>query len=785
MFRRWGTFVMGLVLVMASGLGLGQPAITLATISTYFEYTSCPSFDQIKADVASITDTGYLEFGTKSCVYYATSTITTQANSDVEIYGNGMNLHGNAINTNTPGSFDLIDVGDGATLALYNDVLLEGSNGVVQSGSSSGSILLSNSTIVDNAHDGIRQYRGIVSTILSTVSGNGDNGIFQHSGGTITSTASDFNADGLGISQSDRGTIKLADSTVRGSSHEGIYQFGGSITLTGSTLHGNALGGINQGNTSNVSLSNSTISGNGGDGIFQQSSGTVALNNSAVINNGFNSDSGGIRQDSGTINVHESDSTATITNSTISGNDAYGIAQGSGSTATFTSSTISSNGTYGIFQDSSVPASTANLTAVLLTDNGVNCGVFSLSDHGYNLSDDGSCAFTAASSHYNVPLADFHLGSLGNYGGQTQTVPLQSGSIALDAIPSHSGACTIGTDSDQRGVVRPQGAGCDIGAYEKAVPNMSTSNVTTPSAATTDTSLTLAADLAVSCAPSVVVCPDVNEGIVTFSVTNGNGQHVGTDASVTVSNGTASASFVPTGLVPGSYTVTASYHDPNGIFADSQVSSPLIITPGPPAQITLDPGDISLPAGTSVTETATVKDAYGNLVADGTNVTFSVTGTYTTSGNMTTHNGQAFFSYTGQLVGQDTLTATAQGGTNPSTSATITWTIPTSTAFAQLALVNVFPTHVSAYVLTELLGSGPTGLFNYSDGKVTLSHVHLQALVTNGKQAMLYGTADLADHTPVSFRLDATGRILGGTYLLRLSNGYDSGTQNAMIVAVR
>ena len=56
------------------------------------------------------------------------------------------------------------------------------------------------------------------------------------------------------------------------------------------------------------------------------------------------------------------------------------------------------------------------------------------------------------------------LGPLGNNGGPTQTMALPSGSPAVDAIPAATSGCT-GT-TDQRGTTRPQGTGCDIGAYE-------------------------------------------------------------------------------------------------------------------------------------------------------------------------------------------------------------------------------------------------------------------------------------------------------------------------------
>ncbi|MBN1218189.1 MAG: hypothetical protein JXM69_04615, partial [Anaerolineae bacterium] len=58
------------------------------------------------------------------------------------------------------------------------------------------------------------------------------------------------------------------------------------------------------------------------------------------------------------------------------------------------------------------------------------------------------------------------LGPLADNGGDTQTHALLSGSPAIDAVPEVS--CPLATD--QRGVSRPQGDACDIGAYEVA-PN--------------------------------------------------------------------------------------------------------------------------------------------------------------------------------------------------------------------------------------------------------------------------------------------------------------------------
>jgi len=58
------------------------------------------------------------------------------------------------------------------------------------------------------------------------------------------------------------------------------------------------------------------------------------------------------------------------------------------------------------------------------------------------------------------PIAgDPQLGALGNHGGAVASLPLGTGSVAID-----SGTCVLANDI--RGIARPQGAGCDVGAVE-------------------------------------------------------------------------------------------------------------------------------------------------------------------------------------------------------------------------------------------------------------------------------------------------------------------------------
>jgi hypothetical protein len=85
---------------------------------------------------------------------------------------------------------------------------------------------------------------------------------------------------------------------------------------------------------------------------------------------------------------------------------------------------------------------------------------------GYNLiGDAGGCAIEPGAGdllgNATVPV-DPRLEALADNGGPTSTLALGPGSPAVDAIPR--AACLEPTD--QRGVARPQGAACDIGAFE-------------------------------------------------------------------------------------------------------------------------------------------------------------------------------------------------------------------------------------------------------------------------------------------------------------------------------
>ncbi len=92
----------------------------------------------------------------------------------------------------------------------------------------------------------------------------------------------------------------------------------------------------------------------------------------------------------------------------------------------------------------------------------------------------------------NILTEDPLLGPLSDNGGFTQTIPLLEGSSAID-----TGNDSVCYNTDQRGVTRPQGLHCDIGAYEfmdnnptitpSLTPTMTVTNTSTPTETATST----------------------------------------------------------------------------------------------------------------------------------------------------------------------------------------------------------------------------------------------------------------------------------------------------------
>jgi hypothetical protein len=170
--------------------------------------------------------------------------------------------------------------------------------------------------------------------------------------------------------------------------------------------------------------------------------------------------------------------TLTIRNSTLSGNSSllYGGGIFYEGTLTLLDSTLSGNfaayyggGIYGFGR------ALVKNTIMANSSSGGNCFVVFLPPSpildslGHNLSDDATCAtYFNQPGDMNSTSAGLDPAGLKNNGGPTPTIALLPTSPAVDAIPLSACTDVVGNPvtTDQRGVARPQGRACDIGAFE-------------------------------------------------------------------------------------------------------------------------------------------------------------------------------------------------------------------------------------------------------------------------------------------------------------------------------
>jgi len=125
-------------------------------------------------------------------------------------------------------------------------------------------------------------------------------------------------------------------------------------------------------------------------------------------------------------------------------------------TYTTVASNTASSGGRGIHR----AGGTVLLKNTIVAYNGATNCSGGVTSNGYNLEDADTCGLNATGDITDTnPL----LGPLADNGGDTLTHALLEGSPAIDR-----GTCVAGITTDQRGVTRPQGGTCDMGAYEYA-----------------------------------------------------------------------------------------------------------------------------------------------------------------------------------------------------------------------------------------------------------------------------------------------------------------------------
>jgi hypothetical protein len=293
-------------------------------------------------------------------------------------------------------------------------------------------------------------------------------------GGTVT-----FNCSGTIILTA---MITIAADTTIDSSRQSVTISGNNavrvftvnpgvaVTLNALTItNGSAVDGGGIYNSGTLIVSNSTFDGNSargdypgpnfGGGIYNNN-GALTVSNSTFSSNGAYDGGGGIYNKSGTL---------TVSNSTFAGNGAArggAIYNGNGA-LTVSNSTFAGNSAYGgggsIYNhDSGGAVTTLRNTIVANSPAGANC---------FGTIADGSGNLTYPDT--TCPGINFipALGPLQNNGGATKTMALLAGSTAIDRANDVICAAAPINNRDQRGVVRPQGFHCDIGAYEVLPPH--------------------------------------------------------------------------------------------------------------------------------------------------------------------------------------------------------------------------------------------------------------------------------------------------------------------------
>jgi len=293
-----------------------------------------------------------------------------------------------------------------------------------------GTLTLSNVAVTDNTASGLNDWGGGIYnagplTMTNCILANNKTGAHNAYGGGM------YN----------QGTLTITNSTISGNSTYsgasspgqggGLFLIGNASTIRNSTISGNSAavgGGIYHGGYP-LALINDTISGNlsnGNGGGLQNNSGTAGLYNVTVTQNRANADDSGFAVGGG---ISNGGGTLSVINSIIAGNEV-------------------------IIPTTPYPTLGTDECAGIITSEGYNIMEFVNA---------GNCTVSGAYS-----TDDPQLGALQFNGGPTQTQAIFPGSPALDA--GNPAGCTddLGAPitTDQRGVHRPHGPACDIGAFE-------------------------------------------------------------------------------------------------------------------------------------------------------------------------------------------------------------------------------------------------------------------------------------------------------------------------------
>ncbi len=774
-----------------------------------------------------------------------TATVTNSTfTSNSAVFGGGIDNYTSAILTEGGSTFTSNSAtfgGDGGGLSNYGTATVSDStffknsadsgggieNGTSGNGSLIGTVTVTNSTFTDNSATG-NNGGGIANGGMLVVSGSSftDNSSFYGGGlsnyGTATVKSSTFasntaviygggifgagtsalsgcsftnnsaNFDGGGIYNDSSGTATVKGSSFIGNSAAdggGIFNLG-TLTVDGTTFASNSVvfgGGID--NEGTITVTNSTFTDNSAiDGGGIDNSGTLTVSNSVFSSNSARG-GGGLENEQGC--------TATVINSTFTGNDADAYGFGGGGldnfgTLTVTNCTVSGNtnpvrgGIYnggGLTLRNTIVAGNSSTST---SNNDISGQVeptsaFNLIGDGSGISNltdleapDLSNVIGTAADPINPLLAP-----RGDYGGPTQTMALLPGSPAIDAgsnvLAVDANGNPLTTDQRGPGFPRVVNGTVDIGAFESQGFTLTPVTGSTPQG--TPVNSPFANPLAVIVTANNPLEP-VAGGVVIFAApASGASAILSASSPVTIGSNSQASVTASANAVGGQYTVTASTAGaaaPAAFALTNQFLSQTISF-GPLASQTYGVAPITLNA------TAT----------SGLPVSFTViSGPATLSGSVLTVTGAGTVEVEASQLGNATyaaatpvdesftvspasltVTATGESMTYGGTAPALTYTYSglvngdSSTTFrGGLATSATSSSNVGNYPITvgNLVATGNYTIGTFKSGTLMVNAAPLMIMPTTG-QSMIYGaTVPALTYTVERFRQRRPASLLTG-----------------------
>lgn len=242
----------------------------------------------------------------------------------------------------------------------------------------------------------------------------GRNAVVQIEGGRIRGNKGSIGGGVYNGGQLVMRDLTISDNIALASTGGGLENYGGNALIAGVTFSGNS------------SLRGGGAIGNENGGVLELQNSTLSNNDVKVVGNPFFG-GGAIFNYQGSVAINSS----TLVDNVGVAEEAVVFAGDSGQLSFY--------------------------NTIMVSRGGDNCGGRSSANISYSLFDDDTCKYTSGTG--NIYEFAF-IGELADNGGPTLTHMIAPFSPAVD-----NGDCMF--EVDQRGVERPQGGGCDIGAVER------------------------------------------------------------------------------------------------------------------------------------------------------------------------------------------------------------------------------------------------------------------------------------------------------------------------------